>query len=106
MTNMAVTVNIWASASEAALLVASFTSISLDLGMTRCLPRRLNSSLLLYSERPTTSIRLNESPLSEYRQLQNRIVLRRQFGSDAAGLCTTQGVFGARLSPEPFTCTA
>src|ERR1700753_4355453 len=94
MTNMAVTANVWASASEAALLVASFTSISLDPGMPHRCRRRLDSSLLLNSERPTTSIRFNESPLSEYRQCENRPVLRRQLGSDAAGLCATQGVFG------------
>src|SRR3954451_4932733 len=38
----------------------------------------------LYSEHPTTSIRFDESPLSEYRQPQTRIVIRRQFDSAVA----------------------
>src|SRR5215218_885419 len=34
-----------------------------------------------------------ESPLSEYRQSQNRPAMRLQFGSLAAGLCAREGVF-------------
>ena len=84
MTSIAVTASVRASASEAALLVASFMPISLDLGMThRCAKSALRWSDL-YSEHPTTSIRFDESPLSEYRHSQDRIVMRRQFDCDAA----------------------
>ena len=84
MTSIAVTASVRASASEAALLVASFMPISLDLGMThRCAKTRCDGQIL-YSEHPTTSIRFDESPLSEYRHCQDRIVMRRQFDCDAA----------------------
>jgi hypothetical protein len=36
---------------------------------------------IVYSEHPTTSIRLYESPLSEYRRLQDRRLMRRLFDS-------------------------
>jgi hypothetical protein len=68
MTAMAVTANIRASASEAALLVASFMPVSLDLGVTHRSRDARTMALVLYSEHPTTSIRLLESPLSEYRR--------------------------------------
>src|SRR5450759_3989401 len=81
MTSIAVTASICASASEAALLVASFMPISLDLGMThRCARKRLQRSDF-NSEHPTTSIRFDESPLSEYRPCQGRTVMRRHFDS-------------------------
>ena len=53
---------------------------------------------MFYSEHPTTSIRSDESPLSEYRQSQTRTVLRRDFGSQAAGLCRCHDVFGRILA--------
>ena len=94
MTSMAVTARICASAPEAAFLVASFIVVSLDLfpqelgiqavGMShRCL-RRLDGSLIFYAEHPTTSIRLIESPLSEYRRFKDRIVMRRELESIVA----------------------
>ena len=64
MTSIAVTASICASASEAALLVASFMSISLDLGMTIHCAGSANDSQYFYSEHPTTSIRFRLSPHS------------------------------------------
>src|ERR1700748_3671875 len=81
MTTMAVTASIRANASEAALLVASFTSNSLDLGMSYRCPQRPANSVVLYSEHPTTSIRFEESPRSEYRLCQGRTAMRRHFDS-------------------------
>src|SRR6476620_1602167 len=80
MTAIAVTASICASAAEAALLVASFMSVSLDLGVTHRCAKRANDGLF-YSEHPTTSIRLLGSPLSEYRRPQGRSPLRRHFDS-------------------------
>ena len=58
-----------ASASDADLLVASFMPFSLDLGMShRCLGR-LRRLKCFYSEHPSTSIRFDDSPVSEYRQV-------------------------------------
>src|ERR1700694_7786 len=37
--------------------------------------------MCFYSEHPTTSIRFDESPLSEYRPCQGRTVMRRHFDS-------------------------
>src|SRR3954464_12046467 len=81
MTSIAVTASICASASEAARLVACFMPFSLDSGMSHRRPRRLNGSVDFYSEHPATSIRFDESPLSEYRPCQGRTVLRRHFDS-------------------------
>jgi hypothetical protein len=81
MTSIAVTASICANASEAALLVASFTSNSLDLGMSHRCPQRPDNSVVLYSEHPTTSIRFDESPLSEHRPSQGRTAMRRHFDS-------------------------
>src|SRR5882672_7053623 len=82
MTSIAVTASICATASEAALLVASFMPFSLDLGVShRCPGRPDDSDNFLYSEHPATSIRLDESPLSEYRRHQDRGVMRRLFDS-------------------------
>ena len=89
MTSMAVTARICASAPEAAFLVASFIVVSLDPGIQdvgvshRCL-RRLDGSRIFYAEHPTTSIRLIESPLSEYRRFKDRIVMRRELESIVA----------------------
>src|SRR5437879_5562285 len=113
MTSIAVTASVCANASEAALLVASFMSNSLAhdppkcerFGGRSCVFIRCARSALLgttyrrannaqatafgfYSEHPTTSIRFDESPLSEYRPSQNRPAIRRQFGPRVAGLCT------------------
>ena len=60
MTIIAVTASICASASEAALLVASFIPISLDLGVThRCAKRFRRSSFLLGTPRDEYSLRLS-----------------------------------------------
>ena len=61
MTSIAVTASICASASEAALLVASFMPISLDLGTglghdSSLREKRLRRSVS-YSEHPATNIR-------------------------------------------------
>jgi hypothetical protein len=57
MTSIAVTASICANASDAALLVASFLSFSLDLGARhRCL-ERLDDAIGLMPEHPATSIR-------------------------------------------------
>src|ERR1700738_172455 len=96
MTSIAVTASIRASTSKAALFVASFMPFSLDLGMTH----RLRASACewpdLYSEHPTTSIRFDESPLSEYRRWKGRSALRREWGSPVAGLCAGGGFFERR----------
>jgi hypothetical protein len=63
-------------------------------GHDSSLREHARDSQTLYSEHPTTSIRSDESPLSEYRRCQTRIVLRRDFGSPAAGLCSCHDVFG------------
>jgi hypothetical protein len=81
MTSMAVTASVCASASEAALLVASFMRNSLDLGVTHHRAASTPDGHHFYSEHPTTSIRFDESPLSEYRPSQVRTALRRHFGS-------------------------
>src|SRR6478735_6320392 len=100
MTSIAVTASICASASEAALLVASFMSNSLDLGVThRCAKhaRTMAIDLLLGTPRDEHSP-LTESPLGERRPCQSRTAIRRQFGSRAAGLCTGDGVFWSVLN--------
>jgi hypothetical protein len=57
MTSIAVTASICASASEAALLVASFMPFPLDLGVTHRRAKSANGGLDFYSEHPATSIR-------------------------------------------------
>ena len=64
MTSIAVTAIVCASASEAALLVASFMLFSLDSGLgepgfwTRLIVAREGSTIdSIYSEHPSTSIR-------------------------------------------------
>src|SRR5215211_8652305 len=81
MTSIAVTASICANASEAALLVACFIPFSLDLGMTHRGASTRFDGQIVYSEHPATSIRFDESPLSEYRPCQGRTVLRRHFDS-------------------------
>jgi hypothetical protein len=96
MTSIAVTASICASASEVALLVASFMSFSLNLGVThRCASER--EGQIYYSEHPTTIICFDESPLSKYRRCQGRPAIRRHFGSGAAGLCACDGIFKANF---------
>src|SRR3954453_1110307 len=104
MTSIAVTASICASASEAALLVASFMSNSLDLGVThRCAKhaRTMAIDFVLGTPRDEYSP-LIESPLGEYRPSQSRTAIRRQFGSRAAGLCTGEGVFWSGLELLQF----
>jgi hypothetical protein len=86
MTSIAVTASICASASEAALLVASFMHVSLDSGTSHRCPGRPTTRSIFYSEHPATSIRFDESPLSEYRPLQARTVMRRHFDSGVTRL--------------------
>jgi hypothetical protein len=64
MTSIAVTASICASASEAALLVASFTFISLNSGMIQRCAKSAKDDQEIYSEHPTTSIRFRLSPHS------------------------------------------
>jgi hypothetical protein len=59
MTSIAVTASMRASASEAALLVASFMPFSLDLGVTRRCARTRERRSEFYSEHPATIIRLD-----------------------------------------------
>ncbi len=64
MTSMAVTASMCASASEVALLVASFMPVfSLNLGATIRGAAGTHGRQNFYSEHPTSSIRLEESPL-------------------------------------------
>jgi hypothetical protein len=104
MTSIAVTASVWASASDAARLVAALMSLSLDLGRFGPRPAFGHDSswretrfgrpdLILGTPRDEYS--LLESPLSEYRPYQVRTVLRRQFGSCAAGLRGRGGAFRA-----------
>src|SRR6266568_1712041 len=81
MTSIAVTASICANASEAALLVASFMPFSLDLGVThRCARTRERRSWFTRNT-PRRVFALIESPLSEHRPCQGRIVMRRHFDS-------------------------
>ena len=101
MTSMAVTASNCASASEAALLLATFMPTSLDLGMTH---RGANAPIdgqIFYPEHPHTIFRFDESPLCEYRRAQGRPVMRRHFGSVAAGLCAPGGI----LKCIPESCS-
>ena len=82
MTSIAVTASICASASEAALLVATFISVSLDLGTSHHCPGRLDDAISFVLGTPHDEYSLlNNSPLSEYRLRQSRTVMRRQFDS-------------------------
>src|SRR3954453_3295219 len=64
MTSIAVTASVCANASEAALLVASFMSNSLDLGMIHHGPRRPDRSIIFYSEHPARRVFALTSPHS------------------------------------------
>ena len=65
MTSIAVTASICASASEVALLVASFMPVfSPNLGATIRGAAGTHGRQNFYSEPPASSIRLHESPLS------------------------------------------
>ena len=104
MTSMAVTASVCASASEAALLVASFMPFSLDLdledpglylGMSHRCPRRLDDPIDALLGTPRDEYSPIESPLGEYRRYQTRTAMRRHFGSPAAGLCAGDGILKA-----------
>src|SRR4029077_18389352 len=104
MTSIAVTASICASASEAALLVASFMSNSLDVGAIHRGAAKHISALarsddrIGYSEHPATMVRPKMSPHSgEYRRSHGRTVLRRDFDSAAAGICARDGTFGRKI---------
>ena len=78
------------------------------LGHNSPLPAKARRSGWLYSEHPTTSIRFDESPLSEYRLCQGRTAMRRHFGPPAAGLCARNGFLwrevchvDGRKAPKP-----
>src|SRR6266404_7230213 len=81
MTSIAVTASICASASEAALLVASFKPFSLDSGVTHRCARTRERRPWFTRNTPRRVFALTESPLSEYRPRQGRIVMRRHFDS-------------------------
>src|SRR5450432_508817 len=102
MTSIAVTASICASASEAALLVASFMPNSLDLGISHRGLRRPGDSIRASTRNtPRRIFALTESPLSEYRPCQNRMLLRRDFDSRVAGLCARDDVFEAMMLIQP-----
>src|SRR5215468_2874251 len=91
MTSMAVTASMCASASEVALLVASFMPVlSPNLGATYrgadCAHNRQNFSLGTPRDAYSPVLK---SPRGEYRLCQRRTVLRRQFDSKASadGYC-------------------
>src|SRR6185295_6274236 len=98
MTSIAVTAIICASASEAAFLVASFMPNSLDLGMSHQCPGRLDGSVGFYSERPATSIRSFESPLSEYRQSRESTSIEAAIWLARSRFVHERGSFLARVS--------
>ena len=82
MTSIAVTASMCASASEVALLVASFMPVfSLNLGATdRGATLRKNVRILLGTPHDEYSPYV-KSPVGEYQLCQGRTVLRRQFDS-------------------------
>jgi hypothetical protein len=81
MTSIAVTASICASASEAALLVASFMPFSLDPGVTHRCARTRERRPWFTRNTPRRVFALIESPLSEHRPCQGRTVMRRHFDS-------------------------
>src|SRR6266478_262373 len=81
MTSIAVTASICASASEAALLVASFMPFSLDLGVTHRCARTRERRPWFTRDTARRVFALIESPLSEHRPCQGRTVMRRHFDS-------------------------
>src|ERR1700722_13404842 len=117
MTSIAVTASVCARTSEAALLVAFFMhspwrmirqSVSglatrsfvfninnaheRAIGHHPSWPAKARQPLCFHSEHPTTSIRFDESPLSEYRLFHGRTAMRRHLGSHGAGLCARDGI--------------
>ena len=75
-------------------LHANLPRLGHDSSLARARLRRSDD----YSENPTTNIRFRfESPLSEHRRHQVRPVMRRHFGSVAAGLCAWEGIFKAHF---------
>ena len=64
MTSIAVTASICASASEAALLVASFMQFSLDSGTSHRGPRRLDDTIYVLLGTPRDEYSLRLSPHS------------------------------------------
>jgi hypothetical protein len=42
---------------------------------------------------PLDDIRFDDSPVTEYRQCENRLAIRREFGSEVADLCAGGDVF-------------
>jgi hypothetical protein len=97
ITSIAVTAIIWAivraNASDADLLVASFMPFSLDLGMSHRRLRRLRWLKMFLLGTPLDDIRFDDSPVTEYRQCENRLAIRREFGSEVADLCAGGDVF-------------
>src|SRR5258705_5377148 len=81
MPTIAVTASICASASEAALLVASFMPFSLDPGVTHRCARTRERRPWFTRNTPRRVFALIESPLSEHRPAQSRIAMRRHFDS-------------------------
>jgi hypothetical protein len=82
MTSIAVTASMCASASEVALLVASFMPVfSLNLGATDRGAGMRNTVGIFTRNTPRRVFACIESPLGEHRLCQVRTVLRRQFDS-------------------------
>ena len=52
----------------------------------------LDGSIFLLGT-PLDDIRFDDSPVSEYRQCQNRLAIRREFGLEVADLCAGGDVF-------------
>jgi hypothetical protein len=75
------------------------------LGRDSSWPAKARRPICFYSGHPTTSIRFDESPLSEYRLFQGRTAMRRHFGSHAAGLCAWDGIFKAIFRREGLNGT-
>ena len=90
MTSIAVTASMCASASELALLVASFMPVfSLNLGATDRGAEMRKTVGIFTRNTPRRVFARFESPLGEHRLSQGRTVLRRQFDSrvSRAGYC-------------------
>src|SRR5450755_1521437 len=82
MTSIAVTASVCASASEAALLVASFMQFSLNSGTSHRCPRRPDDAIYVLLGTPRDEYRLDLSPHSaNIDDCQGRIVMRRHFDS-------------------------
>src|ERR1700722_4257671 len=98
MTSIAVTASICASASEAALLPASFMQFSLDLGTIHRGQAKASMTRFVFTRNTPRRVFAGLSPHSgEYRQSQGRTAMRRHFGSRAAGLCARDGILHANV---------